>query len=177
MKVNVKSKGNPLILIAVFGGLCAAFFLMDKVEDIPDSNGPDDLSLTVITEQNILDMDLGSTGIKTGTSNTKVLGVNIDNEVKISADNFSGVYEIGHTYYLGSSDVYVTFTNFQVTGGNLKFVVVNEDKIIYTIEPGEPVDVLLEDLTGNVSFRLAGESAAFQLVISKSNYESIGGSE
>ena len=130
------------------------WFLSDGVEHIEDSNGPDNTELAVITDENIINMDMGALNVERST------GL-LNDGVTISSDKFTGVYEVFLTNYVGKSDLLIDLAGFHVTGGNFKMAVVNEGKIIATIEPGLFAECHLEDLTGTTALRIAGESAAF----------------
>lgn len=61
---------------------------------------------------------------------------------------------------------------YEVTGGNFKMVVVNEGRIVATVEPDEDnliTTCTLEGMTGDVSILIAGESASFRFLISEDN--------
>ena len=137
---------------------CLCFCLVGCGETYEDTNGADDYSLQTITDENILNMDLGSSGI--AYSEESAGGIIAGQEY--SASNFNGVYEIYTTSYLGNSEVMVSVDGLQVNSGNLRIVVVYEGEIIKDI----PLDstsqtVTFEDISGDFSVRIAGESANF----------------
>lgn len=145
--------------------VCGVWFLGDDLEHIRDTNGPDDDSLTTITDENIINMDIGAMGLE------KTTGILSGNSIEFHSDKFTGVEEILYTNYWGKSDFDLSLTNLVVTGGNFKMVVVHNDEIVAVLEPDLFVDYRLEDIVGTVSLRIAGESAAFRFSISLSEYD------
>jgi uncharacterized protein (AIM24 family) len=90
---------------------------------------------------------------------------------EFSAEKFTGVYEILYDNYFGPSDFELNLTNYEIRGGNFRLVVVHNDEIVAELEPDMFVDYLLEDVTGTVSLRIAGESASFKFYIDDIDYE------
>lgn len=151
------------IFVLVF---CLISFLSSDLEHIDDANGPEDRSLAVITDENIINRDMGSIG---GPSkSTSILS---GGSIKFSADKFTGVYEILYDNYVGKSDFCLSFYNYEIYEGNFRLVVVNNGKIIAEIEPGMMIDCNIEDITGHVSLMIAGESASFSFSITKFDYD------
>ena len=148
-----------LVVVAVI------WFLNDDLQHIADTNGPDDDSLTTITDQQIVDQSIGALNVKTQTGF-------ISGMVTVSSDKFTGVYEILYDNYIGASDFYLQLYEFTVTSGNFKMCVVHDGKIVATLEPGGFVEYLLEDISGTVSLVIAGESAEFSFKMAESDYES-----
>lgn len=146
--------------------ICAVLFLNDDLEHIEDTNGADDYSLTTITDENIINMDTGSIG---GPKISK--GILNGNMVEFSADKFTGVYEILYDNLIGSSDFTLSLSSFTVNSGNFKMVVVHDNEIVATLEPDTFVDYSLEDVSGNVSLIIAGESASFNFSMSETDYD------
>ena len=145
-----------LVLVAV----CGVWFLMDGMEHIEDTNGPDDFSLAVITDGNIINYDIGSLNVK------KSSGI-LNDGITFSSDRFSGVYEILVTNFIGKSDFYMDLTGFYVTEGNFRMVVVNNDEIVAEVQPGMFAECHLDDLTGSLRLGIAGESAAFEFTMDR----------
>ena len=137
---------------------CLCLSLVACGETYEDTNGADDFSLQTITDENILNMDVGSTAI--AYSEETVGDVVFGHEY--SASNFNGVYEIYTTSYLGNSDVMVSVDGLQVNSGNLRIVVVHEGEIIKDIPLDSAGETFtFEDINGDFSVRIAGESADF----------------
>ena len=144
-------------LLIIVGGI---WLFLSKVEHIEDTNGPDNYSLTTITDQNIIKRDMGATGLSrsksllTGDTHT------------FSSDKFTGVEEIMYNNYILNSSDYFTIYNYEIKEGNMKMVVVLDDEIIAELEPGMVVEYDFKDVNGTLSLRIAGESAAFRFDIS-----------
>lgn len=167
MKLN---EGLKKILFGILGIaviiVCLISFLTNDLEHIEDTNGPDDYSLAVITDENIINMDTGALGGPTKSTNTLS-----GNAINFSADKYTGVSEILYDNYILKSDFDLSIHNFEVYEGNLRLLVINDGKIIAELEPGMVIDCYIEDITGYVSLRIAGESASFSFSISGSDYE------
>ena len=127
---------------------------------IEDTNGPDDLSLNTITDQNILKLDLPSGGYGVRTTS---------NLATCYGKGFSGVTEILSTNLIAGTFA-VDLMDFTVTGGNFRMVVVNDGKIVADIAPGTE-RISIDDLKGHVSVRVAGESADYSFSMWKTEYE------
>lgn len=149
-----------MIIAILFIGICVFWFLDSDIEHIEDTNGPDDYSLTTITDENIINRDIGALGNKRSTS---ILSGDL---VEFSSKKFTGVTEILYNNYVGKSDFVLNLLNFNVTEGNLRMVVVHDGEIVAELEPGMFVEYRLEDISGYVSLRIAGESAAYTFGIS-----------
>lgn len=158
-----------LVLVVVV----AVWFLMDDMEPIEDTNGPDDISLTTITDENIINLDMGAlNAIKVSESDLQVGGLDLDPIVDFSSEDFSGVYEVLYNHFIGNSDVVIELDYLKVDSGNFKMVVLLDGEIVTTIEPSdEPISFRMEDVNGTVSLRIAGESASYSFAMSKTDYE------
>ena len=146
--------------VVVFIGVFCFLMLNDKkIEHIEDTNGAEDYSLQVITDENIELMDYGAKGFGSTTDN-------ITNRTVYSSKNYSGVTEVeGYTSVGDSYTAYVNY--FDVKQGNAKLVLVVDDKIVHEFKPNEAAqEFTVEGTKGAyVSIRLAGESANFKLDI------------
>ena len=131
---------------------------------IEDTNGPDNFALNTITDQNILKLDLPS-----GGNGIRISGL-LGKTAEFSSKDFSGVVEILWTDMI-AGDFVLDLLSYEVTGGNFRMVVINEDKIIADIEPGT-TQILLEGVKGRISLRIAGESAAYSFSMSEFEYNS-----
>jgi len=121
-----------------------------------DTNGADDYTLQTITDENIINMDVGSSGMS--YSETKLGGIT---STKYSSKNFNGVYEMDAVNYILPSDVSIYVGHLNVKSGNFKLAVVNDDTIIFEIPLDSFNDTYyFEDLKGHFAIRAAGESAA-----------------
>ena len=146
------------------------WFLLDGAEPIEDTNGADNFALQVITDQNIIEQDMGMVG---GIKLHKDI---IGSGITFSSEGFTGVYEVLYDNYVLPSDFHLELTNLTVTGGNFSAVIVHGDKIVEELEFNSEdnlfIDYRLENVTGTVKLVLAGESAAFSFSMLESEYES-----
>ena len=130
---------------------------------IEDTNGADNTALNTITDQNILKLDLPSAG-----HGTKTTGL-LSKQVEFNSKDFSGVVEILWTDMAAGSFI-VDLMDYTVTGGNFRMVVVNDNRIVADIAPGTD-QICINDLSGYVSLRIAGESAAYSFSIFQNEYD------
>lgn len=148
----------------------AVWFFLDDTQPIEDTNGADNFALQVVTDQNIIEQDIGMVG------GIKLHRDIIGSGITFSSDGFTGVYEVLYDNYVLPSDFHLELTNLTVTGGNFRAVIVHDDKIVENLEFNSEdnlfIDYLLEDVTGTVKLVLAGESAAFSFSMLESEYES-----
>jgi len=151
-----------IVLVAV----AVLWLILGGTDHIEDTNGPDNYALQTITDENIIKMDIGATG---GPKISKNI-LQGDN-VEFSAEKFTGVYEVLYDNFIGKSDFEIDLSGFVVEEGNFKMVVIHNDKIVATLEPDLFVEYRLEDVTGTVSLRIAGESASFTFNMSKMDYD------
>lgn len=151
-----------VVLAVVF----AVMFFDSDLEHIEDTNGPDNFDLQVITEENIIDRDLGSIG---GPKISK--SILTGDTITFSAEKYTGVSEILYDNFILPSDFDLSLTSFEVYEGNLKLLVIHNDEIAAELQPDMFVDYRLEDIKGTVSLRIAGESASFQFYISQHEYD------
>ena len=158
----------PIILVVIAG-----FLFMPKMEHIPDTNGPEDLTLATLTESDILARELTCTGGPNYSVGRISLpgGWELSSGVKLTADKFSGITDILWADYILPSDFNLCLEHFSVTEGNFRMMVINEGRIIADVQPGDNIDLLIEDLTGPTFVRIAGESAAFKIVMSEFEYD------
>lgn len=167
MKMNEKTKKTlTLIGVVIFIVVVGAWFILGGTDHIEDTNGADDRSLQQITDEDIIDQGMGSVG---GPKISR--SILTGDTVEFSAEKFTGVHEILYDNYILPSDFEVDLSGFVVTGGNFKMVVIHDDKIVATLEPDLFVNYRLEDVTGTVSLRIAGESAAFSFSMSEMEYD------
>lgn len=168
-----KQKSNPLLLVGI--GILAAvvFFFFGGMEQIADVNGPDDHSLATLTEADILADSfqcVGGPNRNMGRINLPG-GWTISDGVELWSDEFSGVADILWADYILPSDFSLDLDSFEVTGGNFRMMVINNGEIIADIHPGENVQCLIEGLTGYTVVRIAGESAAFRITLTETEYD------
>lgn len=148
-----------VVLIGLVGGIAAAIMLLTSdFSHIEDTNGPDVYTLQTITDENIINRDLGAMGLEKSTSK-------LSNRITYSSDCFSGVDELHMAQYFASSMV-ITVHDPRVTAGNLRLVVLVDDEIVHDFPLNEGDQTCeLQVTSGTVAIRLAGESAEFSLSI------------
>lgn len=157
------------VFVLVVVAFAVIYFLMGQNAVVyEDTNGSEDSSLAIITEEEILSRGAGTmvSGPKTKEHKGEMFGIQMSSGVKFYSDNFSGVYVIEDWNYLTKSDVYFTMYDFEVTAGNFKMYYISETEILGTIEPcgkGQQSELILKDLPkGKYALVIAGESAAFE---------------
>ena len=155
------------IAIVLFGGYSMLTGTPDPIEDI---NGPDDYSLAVITDENIIKQDIGARNV-TVVSNTFNL---LNDGVTIKSNNFSGVHRLFLTDFIFKSDFEMDVAGFQVNSGNFRMCIINNDQIIADVEPDMLVNVRLDDLKGTTELVIAGESADFEFTLDRMFCEDYG---
>ena len=158
-----------LIVFVVIAG----FLFFPRMEHIADTNGAENFSLSTLTEEDILAKSLTCTGGPNRSTGHLSLpgGWEISSGVELYAKKFSGVTDILWADYILPSDFSLSLEHFSVTGGTLRMMVINEGKIIADIQPGDHVDILIEDITGYTTVRIAGESAAFSIAMTELQYD------
>lgn len=171
--MNERAKGRLIGLLAAGVVLIGSMWLFGNgMEPIEDTNGPDDYSLTTITDEQIIGGELGALNpVSVSSSEFDLGGVTVSSAVQFKSSDFSGVYEILYNNYILPSDFVLNLTSFTVDSGNFKMVVIHDDEIVATLEPGEFVEYCLEDVTGTVSLRIAGESASYCFYMSQTDYD------
>lgn len=140
---------------------CMMLFMVGCGTEYPDTNGPDDYTLETITDENIINRDIGAAGLTYEETNMGGL-----HSAEYSAKNLNGTEQIYLTSFWGKSDVIVYIGHMNVESGNFRLVIINNDEIIYDI----PLDAFAEefrfdDLEGDFSISVAGESACFDFSI------------
>ena len=143
--------------LAVFAAGCSSV-------EFEDTNGPDDYSLTQITDDNIVNLDVGAASYsqKPGSEESD----NLSRMTEFKSDSFNGVAEIYRTHLLGKSDLTIDVSNLQVSGGNYRLSVVQDGEIIYDFPLNEMLQTYeLRDTNGDISIVMSGESADFYMSI------------
>jgi hypothetical protein len=146
---------------------------MPKMEHIEDTNGADNFALATLTDADILATSLACTGGPNSSIGRIHLpgGWTISDGVELYAKKFSGVADILWADYILPSDLTLTLDHFRVEGGNFRMMVINNGQIIADILTGDHVEVLIEDITGPTYIRIAGESAAFTIAMTETEYD------
>lgn len=156
--MNIKIKNLlALPVVIIFAIVVIVMLANDNFEHFEDTNGADVYSLQTITDENIINMDIGSKGVWEKTNN-------ITKAKTYSSEEFSGVYEINNTNFWGET-FQVFVKDFKLNSGNIKFVVLVNDEIVHEFTPNQPNQVYeVEASEGTISLRIAGESADFEII-------------
>lgn len=156
MKINEKTKkiltGIFAVVIVVIVGIS---FLTNDLEHIEDTNGADNYELQKITDEDIIEMDMGALNldVKEGAIT----------KTTYSSKKYTGVSEIYSTNMVGNR-LDITINHARVDSGNFKIVLLENDKIVHEFKLNELTQTYtLKNPSGYISLRIAGESADFQL--------------
>lgn len=155
-----------VILVALVGGFI--YSQIDAMEHIEDTNGPDDYSLAVITDEEIAakGRKVCVGGPDTSRSKTTFLGVTTTSGTTYFSDCFSGI-RLLDSWNIISGDLFFNLYGYEVTGGNFQMCIVHDGQVIATIEPTADGDVyfVMNDVDPGVyDLYIAGESAAFEFM-------------
>mgnify|MGYP003316917357 CR=1 FL=1 len=141
--------------VAVFIAVFAIWMLQSDLDHIEDTNGTDNYALQQITDSNIINMDIGALNLV----EAKEL---FNNLPTFRSDKYTGVSEI-YLDNLIANRFEITLYNTTVRSGNFRIVLVYNDEIVHEFKLNELMQTYtLKNPSGNVSLRIAGESADFQ---------------
>ena len=137
------------------------FCLVGCGEQYEDTNGADNYNLQTIRDSDIVELSVGASGLSYEES--EFAGIT---SKEYSAKNFNGVERIYQTNFILPSDIRIEVGYVSVKEGNFKVCVINDGEIIDEI----PVDAFAEtfyyeNLSGDFSIHIAGESAKFEMNI------------
>lgn len=153
----MSEKTKKILLIigaAVLIAVCGFWFLSDGLEHIEDTNGADNFTLQTITDDNIINLDTGALNLKESTDA-------ISNTTTYSSDKFTGVAEI-YGINLSGNRFDITINHARVDSGNFRIVLLEDDRIVHEFKLNElSQSFTLENPSGYISLRIAGESADF----------------
>lgn len=154
--MSEKTKKILLIIGAVaLIAVCGFWFLSNGLEHIEDTNGADNFALQTITDDNIINLDTGALNLKESTDA-------ISKTTTYSSDKFTGVAEIYGINYMGNR-FDITINHARVDSGNFKIVLLEDDRIVHEFKLNElSQSFTLENPSGYISLRIAGESADFR---------------
>ena len=124
-----------------------------------DTNGPDDYSLQTITDENIINLETGASGL--GHKESNIAGI-VSQEYY--SKNFNGAERLYLTNFILPSDIEIYVSYVTVHSGNFRMVVINDDEIIHEFAPDTFNEtVRFENLKGSFAIHVAGESADFEM--------------
>ena len=154
--MKLLNKILPIALAAALIAVAVIWFAGGGLEHIEDTNGPENFTLQTITDDNIRALDLGALNVSQKT------GLLTGDTVTYSSDKFTGVYEVFRENII-TNRYEITVNHARVDAGNFKMVLCVDDEIVHTFALNELTQTfVLEDVSGTVSLRIAGESADFQ---------------
>ncbi len=140
------------IVVLVFGGFS---LLTSDLEHIEDTNGPDNYRLQQINDYNIINKDIGALNLNESDQLLSSLPL-------ISSKKFTGVADVYTTNVWGNRFDITLYTT-EVRSGNLRIVLIHNDEIVHEFKLNELSEsYTLENPSGFVALRVAGESANFE---------------
>ena len=150
-------KNPKTMLILLVLAVVAVFSLFPTLSnniDIKDTNGPENYSLCELTDEDIIE------GIDGDITETTQQGSDTH---FFTGRLFSGA-EVLYNFENPGKSYTITLSKISVTEGNLRIVLVVDNKIVYDFEPNKPSQsYTVSGFTNNASLRVAGESAIFDL--------------
>ena len=162
MKKIKELMSNEKLKKAVIGAMAVVlvavgFLWLGKtnLEHIEDTNGADNYTLQVLTDDNIRNLDVGARNV--GQSSSILTG----DTVTYSSKKFTGVYEVFSTNII-TNRYEITVNHARVDAGNFRMVLCVDNEIIHEFAINELTQTfVLENVRGTISLRIAGESADF----------------
>ncbi|MBR5869251.1 MAG: hypothetical protein IKZ21_07370 [Clostridia bacterium] len=173
MKLRLNPKIKKILLgafVVIFLALFAFWMISDPPpEHIEDTNGAEDHTLQTITEEDVVNMSMGSRGaIRESEIKFEFENLSISNGRKYAANKFTGLYRLHNSIMVKGSDIHISLAEFRIKEGNFAFYVVFDGEIVGQVEPGDGgvSEFLLRDVekTGGLEYILAGESASFEFI-------------
>lgn len=144
-----------LVGVVVFIAVFALWMFSSDLEHIEDTNGAENYTLQQINDFNIINMDVGAMNVVQAKEA-------FNNLPTLKSKKFTGVYEVYKTDIVGNR-FEITLYNTTVKSGNFKIVLVYNDEIVHEFRLNELYETYtLENPDGNISLRIAGESADFK---------------
>lgn len=130
---------------------------------IEDTNGYTNFNLTQITDENIINQDIGASKV----NQTPPAGeTDLTTLTEFQSDNYSGVTEIYSAHMDGTSGLIIDVSLLEVYDGNFRLCVVHDGEIVYDFTLNEMYESCeFGVIEGDVSVVMAGESANFLLNI------------
>ncbi|MBE6751623.1 MAG: hypothetical protein E7556_03745 [Ruminococcaceae bacterium] len=153
-----KNRKTGIIIFAIFVVALIMFFPnLGNSKEYKDTNGEDNYSLCKITDEDIIE------GMDSSTLNIVTFD-EVKNEYWYLGKLFNGSTTLGTANPLTSSDT-IEIQKFSVTKGNARLLILADDKIVHDFIPNESgQNFSLNNLEGEISLVVAGESANFEVV-------------
>ena len=139
----------PLLILSLLS--------LNSCSHIKDVNGLENYQLETITLQDVLN----------GTNHIEFMSKSWNSEINgvrssvLSISKFSGVKEIHSTYLTNESITY--YISNEVYEGNFAIYIINNNKVIKTIEANQEETFTLNEIRVNCILKIAGESANFKM--------------
>lgn len=151
-----KNKLFGIIIVIAVAAVAIFMFMGNDLEHIEDTNGAENFALQTITDENIINKDIGAVGGPNMSTD------NISNTTTYSSKKFTGVAEI-YGVDITTTSMDITVNHASVTEGNFKLVLLVDDEIVHEFKLNELSQTYtLEKPSGYVSLVIAGESANFE---------------
>lgn len=147
----MKKKIFTLVLLSIISFSLASC----SIGHIKDTNGDDDFSLCSIDDEKIINTKFSS------YTQTMAITSQINKTVNYRARKFSGIYVLKEIY--PSSNKLTIKSNITVESGNLRVVVIQDDRIIKDLPFGENQTTVIDNPNGEYVVKIVGESAKFKL--------------
>ena len=167
MNINVKIKNILWIVFAVVLVVVGAIWMFadPQLKHIEDTIGAGDYSLQTITEQDVVEHNMGTKG---SVNKRETRFGNISNGIKYSSKKFTGVHRLYTATIIEGSDIYVSLAGFEIREGNFAFYIVFDGKVVGKIEPDDfaAAEFIIENVekTASLEYFIAGESASFEFI-------------
>ena len=154
--------------VVVFLLAFAYLIIFDDFEHIEDTNGAN-TTINRITDQQIIDNEMDSKGMKYGKSRLEALGLT-SGMVNFSSDQFTGVIEIMQIDYMIAPTFTLDIYNYQINEGNFELVLISNDRIIARLSPGDE-ETFTANIKGDLRVVAVGESANFYFEMTRSYFD------
>ena len=167
MNISAKIKNILWIVFAVALVVVGAIWLFagTQLEHIEDTNGADNYSLQTITEQDVVEHNMGTKG---SVNKRETRFGNISNGIKYSSKKFTGVHRLYTATIIEGSDIYVSLAGFEIREGNFACYIVFDGEVVGKIEPDDfaTAEFIIENVekTASLEYFIAGESASFEFI-------------
>lgn len=145
-----------IIAVAIVVACIVIMCIGTPAQQIEDTNGADNFTLQTITNENIINCDISSTGLNTSKNK-------LTKTYTYYSDEFSGIEILDTHTYSGIGDT-ITVEKLEVNDGNLKVAVVENNKIVHEFNLNEAdQSYTVNSSAGLYNLVVAGESADFSI--------------
>lgn len=154
-----KNSKTSIIIFAVLVVAAIAFFptIGSNVKEYKDTNGENDFSLCKITDEDIIE------GMDSSTLNIVTFDEE-QNEYWYLGKYFNGSTSLSTGTPLTKNNT-INIQKFSVTKGNARLLILADNTIVHDFIPNESNQELsLNNLQGDISLVIAGESTNFEVI-------------